>query len=78
MMRFTDATWPLCYTVIGLGKEEIIAELVSPNGRKKGANDFPFFVLFVTSVACRALEEAQRVVERLYERWQELEAKRGP
>ena len=27
--------------------------------------------------ACRALEEAQRAVERLYERWQELEAKRG-
>jgi ATP-binding cassette subfamily F protein uup len=26
--------------------------------------------------ACRALEEAQRNVERLYERWQELEAKR--
>ncbi|HKI31348.1 MAG TPA: ABC-F family ATP-binding cassette domain-containing protein [Gemmataceae bacterium] len=28
--------------------------------------------------ACRALEEAQREVERLYVRWQELEAKRGP
>jgi ATP-binding cassette subfamily F protein uup len=28
--------------------------------------------------ACRALEEAQRDVERLYARWQELEAKRGP
>ncbi len=27
--------------------------------------------------ACRALEEAQRAVDRLYERWQELEAKRG-
>jgi ATP-binding cassette subfamily F protein uup len=27
--------------------------------------------------ACRALEDAQRAVERLYERWQELEAKRG-
>ena len=27
--------------------------------------------------ACRALEEAQRAVERLYARWQELEAKRG-
>jgi ABC transport system ATP-binding/permease protein len=27
--------------------------------------------------ACRGLEEAQRAVERLYERWQELEAKRG-
>jgi ATP-binding cassette subfamily F protein uup len=27
--------------------------------------------------ACRALEEAQREVERLYARWQELEAKRG-
>jgi ATP-binding cassette subfamily F protein uup len=28
--------------------------------------------------ACRALEEAQRTVERLYARWQELEARRGP
>jgi ATP-binding cassette subfamily F protein uup len=27
--------------------------------------------------ACRALEEAQRNVERLYARWQELEEKRG-
>ena len=27
--------------------------------------------------ACRGLEDAQRVVERLYARWQELEAKRG-
>jgi ATP-binding cassette subfamily F protein uup len=27
--------------------------------------------------ACRALEEAQRAVERLYARWEELEAKRG-
>jgi ATP-binding cassette subfamily F protein uup len=27
--------------------------------------------------ACRALEEAQRTVERLYGRWQELEARRG-
>ncbi len=26
--------------------------------------------------ACRALEEAQQAVERLYARWQELEAKR--
>jgi ATP-binding cassette subfamily F protein uup len=28
--------------------------------------------------ACRALEEAQRAVERLYSRWQDLEVKRGP
>ena len=27
--------------------------------------------------ACRAMEEAQRAVERLYARWAELEAKRG-
>jgi ATP-binding cassette subfamily F protein uup len=27
--------------------------------------------------ACRALEEAQRTVERLYARWQELESRRG-
>jgi ATP-binding cassette subfamily F protein uup len=31
----------------------------------------------VLADACRALEEAQRTVERLYARWQELEAKRG-
>jgi ATP-binding cassette subfamily F protein uup len=29
------------------------------------------------SEACKALEEAQQAVERLYARWQELEAKRG-
>ena len=28
--------------------------------------------------ACRALEEARQAVERLYARWQELEAKRTP
>ncbi|HZY90663.1 MAG TPA: ABC-F family ATP-binding cassette domain-containing protein [Gemmataceae bacterium] len=28
--------------------------------------------------ACRALEEAQQAVERLYARWQELESRRGP
>ncbi len=28
--------------------------------------------------ACRALEEAQRAVEQLYARWQELDAKRSP
>ena len=27
--------------------------------------------------ACRALEEAQHAVERLFARWQELEARRG-
>jgi ATP-binding cassette subfamily F protein uup len=27
--------------------------------------------------ACRALEEAQQHVERLYARWQELEGRRG-
>ena len=27
--------------------------------------------------ACHALEDAQAAVERLYRRWQELEAKRG-
>jgi ATP-binding cassette subfamily F protein uup len=31
----------------------------------------------VLADACRALEEAQREVERLYARWQELEALRG-
>jgi ATP-binding cassette subfamily F protein uup len=29
------------------------------------------------AAACQALEEAQREVERLYHRWQELEAKRA-
>jgi ATP-binding cassette subfamily F protein uup len=29
------------------------------------------------SEACRALEDAQQVVQQLYDRWQELEAKRG-
>jgi ATP-binding cassette subfamily F protein uup len=29
----------------------------------------------VLADACRALEEAQREVERLYARWQELEAR---
>jgi ATP-binding cassette subfamily F protein uup len=28
--------------------------------------------------ACRALEEAQRTVDGLYARWQELDARRGP
>ncbi len=32
----------------------------------------------VLADACRALEEAQREVERLYARWQELEARREP
>jgi ATP-binding cassette subfamily F protein uup len=32
----------------------------------------------VLAEACRALEEAQRAVERLYGRWQELDARRGP
>jgi ATP-binding cassette subfamily F protein uup len=32
----------------------------------------------VLADACRALEEAQQAVERLYARWQELEAKRDP
>ena len=30
------------------------------------------------AAACRALEEAQRAVEILFARWQELEARRGP
>jgi ATP-binding cassette subfamily F protein uup len=29
------------------------------------------------ATACRALEEAQKEVEKLYARWQELEAKRA-
>ena len=32
----------------------------------------------VLADACRALEQAQRTVERLYARWQELEAKLEP
>jgi ATP-binding cassette subfamily F protein uup len=30
------------------------------------------------AAACRELEEAQHAIERLYARWQELEARRGP
>ena len=30
------------------------------------------------TAACRALAEAQRAVEDLYNRWQELEGRRGP
>jgi ATP-binding cassette subfamily F protein uup len=32
----------------------------------------------VLAEACRALAEAQQAVERLYGRWQELDARRGP
>jgi ATP-binding cassette subfamily F protein uup len=32
----------------------------------------------VLAEACQALEDAQRAVERLYGRWQELDARRGP
>ncbi len=32
----------------------------------------------VLTKACQALEESQHVVERLYARWQELEALRSP
>ncbi len=32
----------------------------------------------ILTEACRALEAAQREVERLYARWQELESRRGP
>jgi ATP-binding cassette subfamily F protein uup len=32
----------------------------------------------VLADACRAMEEAQSTVERLYARWAELEGKRGP
>jgi ABC transport system ATP-binding/permease protein len=55
-----------------LTAEGVVAERQAVVERSAGAGHVAL------AEACRALEEAQREVERLYERWQELEAKRGP
>ena len=54
-----------------LAAEETLAARQAEVERAAGAGHV------VLSDACRALEEAQREVERLYARWQELESRRG-
>jgi ATP-binding cassette subfamily F protein uup len=54
-----------------LAAEETVAERQAEVERCAGAGHVAL------GDACRALEEAQREVERLYARWQELEARRG-
>ena len=53
-----------------LTAEEVLAERHAEVERVAGAGHV------VLADACRALEDAQKEVERLYARWQELEAKR--
>jgi ATP-binding cassette subfamily F protein uup len=55
-----------------LTAEEAVVERQAAVERAAGAGHVAL------AEACRALEEAQRAVERLYSRWQELDAKRGP
>jgi ABC transport system ATP-binding/permease protein len=54
-----------------LAAEEVVAARQSEVERAAGPDHVAL------AQACKALEDAQRVVERLYARWQELEAKRG-
>jgi ATP-binding cassette subfamily F protein uup len=54
-----------------LAAEEVLAERQAVVEKAAGAGHVAL------AEACRALEEAQREVERLYERWQELEGKLG-
>jgi ATP-binding cassette subfamily F protein uup len=54
-----------------IAAEEAVAQREAEVGRASTAGHT------VLAEACKALEEAQRAVERLYGRWQELEAKRG-
>lgn len=54
-----------------LAAEEAVVERQAEVERCAGAGHV------VLSDACRALEEVQREVERLYARWQELESRRG-
>jgi ATP-binding cassette subfamily F protein uup len=54
-----------------LAAEEAVAERTAEVERAAPAGHVAL------AEACHALEEAQRTVERLYARWQELEAKRG-
>ena len=55
-----------------LAAEEAVAERTAAVERAATAGHVAL------AEACRALEEAQRAVEGLYARWQELEARRGP
>jgi ATP-binding cassette subfamily F protein uup len=53
-----------------LSAEETVASCTSAVEQAAGAGHVAL------ADACRALEEAQGTVERLYTRWQELEARR--
>jgi ATP-binding cassette subfamily F protein uup len=55
-----------------LAAEAVVAEREAGVERAAGAGHVAL------ADACRALEEARQAVERLYARWQELDAKRGP
>ncbi len=55
-----------------LAAEEAVAGREAEVGRAASAGHAAL------AEACQALEEAQKAVERLYARWQELEARRGP
>ena len=54
-----------------LAAEQVVAEREAVVERASNAGHVAL------TDACRALEEAQRAVERLYARWEELEGKRG-
>jgi ATP-binding cassette subfamily F protein uup len=54
-----------------LAAEAVVAER---EGEVEGAAAAGHVAL---TAACRALEEAHRAVTQLYDRWQELEARRG-
>jgi ABC transport system ATP-binding/permease protein len=54
-----------------LAAEEAVVERTAAVERAAGAGHVAL------TEACHALEEAQRAVERLYARWEELESKRG-
>jgi ATP-binding cassette subfamily F protein uup len=54
-----------------LAAERVLAECETAVERSAAAGHVSL------TEACKALEEAHRSVDRLYARWQELEAKRG-
>src|SRR5262249_59116095 len=54
-----------------LAAEETLAARQAEGERAAGADHVAL------ADACRALEQTQREVERLYARWQELESRRG-
>ncbi|HZZ82732.1 MAG TPA: ABC-F family ATP-binding cassette domain-containing protein [Gemmataceae bacterium] len=62
--------WDQMETAV-LAAESVVADCEAAVERSAGAGHHAL------SEACKALEEAHRSVERLYARWQELEAKRG-